>query len=72
MDVHGRVAWNAGLSWVAREFDFSERETARIKAATETRDGYVGESLVVAIGCYGYGTAIRAGEAIRALRHSSS
>ncbi len=35
-----RTVWNPSLSVSAREFEFTEAETARIKAAIETWDGY--------------------------------
>jgi hypothetical protein len=35
-----RVAWNPALSIPAREFEFTDPETARIKSALETWDGY--------------------------------
>jgi hypothetical protein len=35
-----RVVWNPALSLQAKEFEFSEQELARIKAAIETWDSY--------------------------------
>jgi hypothetical protein len=35
-----RTAWNPSLSIPAQEFDFTDAEVARIKAAIETWDGY--------------------------------
>ena len=35
-----RVVWNPALSLPAREFEFSDPEVARIKAAIETWDAY--------------------------------
>jgi hypothetical protein len=35
-----RVVWNPALSIPAKEFEFSDPEVARIKAAIETWDGY--------------------------------
>jgi hypothetical protein len=35
-----RVIWNPALSLPAREFEFSDQELARIKAAVQTWDSY--------------------------------
>jgi hypothetical protein len=35
-----RTVWNPALSIPTKEFDFTEAESARIKAAVETWDGY--------------------------------
>jgi hypothetical protein len=35
-----RVVWNPSLHIAAREFEFSDGEVARLKAAIETWDGY--------------------------------
>jgi hypothetical protein len=35
-----RVVWNPALSLAAKDFDFSDPEVARIKAAIETWDSY--------------------------------
>ena len=35
-----RVVWNRALSLAAREFEFSDPEVARIKAAIEKWDSY--------------------------------
>jgi hypothetical protein len=35
-----RVVWNPALSLAAKEFEFSDPEVARIKAAIETWDSY--------------------------------
>jgi len=35
-----RVVWNPALSLAAKEFEFSDPEAARIKAAIETWDSY--------------------------------
>ena len=35
-----RVVWNPALCLAAKEFEFSDPEVARIRAAIETWDGY--------------------------------
>lgn len=35
-----RVVWNSTMSLPAKEFEFSDHETVRIKAAVETWDSY--------------------------------
>ena len=37
---HERVVWNPALSLDAKEFEFTDPEAARIRAAIETWDGY--------------------------------
>ena len=37
---HERVVWNPALSLPAKDFEFSDPEVARIKAAIETWDAY--------------------------------
>ena len=42
-----RVLWNPALSLPAREFEFSDAEVARIKAAVESWDAYGANAIVV-------------------------
>jgi hypothetical protein len=37
---HARVVWNANRSLPAKEFEFSDAETARIRSALQTWDTY--------------------------------